>query len=137
MKEFIIKVDGSNYYLIDEGYVIEGSLNPPNNPEEKFSIIEVRGGRRVFTYSLREALNHQKLPAKVREVAQGTIKQHPPQVTEEWVVEVYKTFGGWYSPDGISRKVTDICPEGKPEHNLGYLYVKDFFPEHQPITDLP
>ena len=136
MKKFIIKVDGSNYYLIDEGYVIEGTLNPPNNPEEKFSITEVRGGRRVFIYSLREALNHQQLPEKVREVAQRAIKQHPPQVTEEWVVEVYKKFCRWYSPDGISRKVTDIRSEGKPEHNLGYLYVKDFFPDHQPRTDL-
>ncbi len=103
MKKFIVKLDSSNYYLLNLGYVPEKSrFDPKNNPEESFSIILQRGGFTVNKFSLREASTHPNIPSKVKETALQIIRDNPPEFTEEWEKMIYDRLGRLYSNDGES-----------------------------------
>lgn len=55
-----------------------------------------------------------------------------------WEAHVYGYLRNCYSPDGTSRNVSDcITPKAgeqvpPPEHHLGYLMVKSYFPDAEP-----
>jgi hypothetical protein len=146
MKRFICKDGASNYYLVNEG--MGGFLNPPNHPEHTYSIQEFRGGHEVGSYSLTSAARDEYLPALVRGTAKGALKRwQAGEIDIEWMASVYNYFRHCYSRDGINRNVNDknaTVTYGKfwdnaeqeqyenPAHHLGYLYVKQYYPEHQP-----
>jgi hypothetical protein len=134
---FIEKVNGSNYYLNNKG--MGGFLNPPEQAEHNFSIIEKRGGHEVGSYSLTGAIKESWIPQEVKSIAKQYLNKYPGIITEDWIKEVYKYFRYCYSKDGINRSVSDciIDKENKePKKHLGYLFIKEFDNNHNVRTDL-
>ena len=148
-KRFICKDGASNYYLVNSG--MGGFLNPPSHPEHTYSIQEFRGGHECGSYSLSAAASEMYLPAQVRGTAKGVLKRWKAGTPDSaWVHSVYNYFRHCYSKDGVSTNVNNgsTITFGKfwgnaeqeadmpPTHHLGYLYVKSFYPDHEPDLNL-
>jgi hypothetical protein len=62
--------------------------------------------------------------------------------SELWVRTVYGYFRNCYAPESGSRNVADCIiikaddDEPPPERHLGYLMVKEYFPDAEPRLDL-
>jgi len=60
--------------------------------------------------------------------------------SEAWVRNVYGYFRSMYAPESGSRNVSEAVSDRDntlpPERHLGYLTVKEYFPTHEPRTDL-
>lgn len=140
-KQFICKDGSSLYYLVSES---AGSfLTPPGHATQKFSIREMRGGHETGFFSLETSENW--IPEQVKKIAQEKLNQYPGNAKDEkWIKQVYAYFKNCYSPDGINRNAPDcvVCknPSDKeyfnPSYHLGYLYVKQYDPNHDIRMDL-
>lgn len=149
MKRFLARIQGTNYYLVDSG--MGGFLNPPGHPEHDYSIHGFRGGHEVESTCLTRCLDDYYRGA-VRGSAKGLLKRweknRPAIPPREWMIEVYKYFKHCYSKDGINRDVDSCVTYGKfwdnaeqeqhenPYHHLGYMFVKSFYPVHEPDLEL-
>lgn len=147
-KRFIKKIDGTSYYVVNEG--AGGFLRPPGHAMHNWSIQGFRGGHNCETMSLEYAANlaDDKYGA-VRGAARGILKREPGSITEEWIEQVYTHFAHCYSRDGNNRRA-DACAVygnfwGNAEqeslenarHHLGYLYIREHFDAlHEPRIDL-
>jgi hypothetical protein len=145
MKQFICKVEGSNYYLVNES--MGSFLNPPNHATYNYSIREYRGGHESGGFSLEFGANKENsyVPSKVRIVCKNLLKKYPGEIDNpDWIEEVYKYFHNCYSKDGIDRSASNciVCKNESdkeffnPEFHLGYLFVKSFNPNHEIRIDL-
>jgi hypothetical protein len=61
--------------------------------------------------------------------------------SELWVQSVYAHFRNCYSPDGADRNVSSCTiwktgPRPPAESHLGFLFVREYYPDHQPRADL-
>jgi len=143
MKELICKQGASNYYLVNDG--MGGFLNPPGHPEHAYSIQEFSKGHEVGSYSLSAAMSESWMPSKVQIKAKWILKRWNAGAPDEaWLATVYNYFRHCYSKDGNNRNVNDCVTYGKfwdnaeqeenedPTHHLGYLFVKQFYPDHKP-----
>jgi hypothetical protein len=142
-KKFICKSGASNYYLANDG--MGGFLNPPGHPVHTYSILEFRGGHYTGSIDLSYAAICEYLPLRVRLRAKNILKHWQAGIIDEnWVASVYNYFRHCYSKDGISRDVNNCITYGRfwdnadqeqnenPRHHLGYMYVKQFYPDHEP-----
>lgn len=149
MRKFLGKIGSTNYYMVDSG--MGGFLNPPDHPEHSYSIEGCRGGHVVEMMSLSSCLDDY-YRGGVRGAVKAKLKQweqnRPAVPPHEWVVKVYKYFRHCYSKDGINRGVDDCVTYGKfwdnaeqeqnenPYHHLGFMFVKSFYPVHEPDVEL-
>lgn len=149
-KRFICKHGASLYYLVNEG--MGGFLNPPTHPEHSYSIVEYRGGHECGSYSLSAAASEDWLPGSVKGTAKGILKRWQAGTPDSaWVQSVYNYFRHCYSVDGIETNVNhegktitfgkfwdnaDLEKDMPPTHHLGYMFVKKYYPDHEPDLNL-
>lgn len=116
-------------------------LCPPGHPSHRW---EVRGATSYakldtdpnYIGSLDHVASDESMPAGIRKSAQKRLDEAQLVCSELWQRYVYSYFRNCYSPDGVDRNVQRIIDSGPPEHHLGYLMVKQYFPEAQPRLDL-
>jgi hypothetical protein len=158
----IVGTPGGGRWVLRSGDGMGGFLNPPGDAEHDYSFAEYRGSRsRDYegAMSLRGALTESWVPAPVKATARRILSEHAGECTEEWLRSVYAYFRSCYSPDGADRNVTRslivkpapdgdgyvVGPFGRDgrldslppaEHHLAVLFVREFFPDHEPRTDL-
>jgi hypothetical protein len=139
-----------------------GFLNPPGDAEHTYSVAEYRGSRSTEAesmMSLRGALAESWVPEPVKAVARRKLAECKGEATEGWLRDVYRHFRNCYSPDGENRNASDCLivkasPDGNgfvlgsfgkdgwmaelppADHHLAVMYVRQFFPDHEPRTDL-
>jgi hypothetical protein len=165
MKKVIAKVGqpgGGRWVLIEDERGQGGFLAPPGHASHSLRVEEYRGSRSSeseSSLSVDSALTEEWVPSALKVAICKAMAQYEAQCTEDWVQSIYSYFGNCYSPDGVNRNVSDCLivkaneggfgyvtgPFGADgwleslppaEHHLGYLYVKQYFPEHTPRTDL-
>lgn len=109
-------------------------LNPPGDAEHFYHVSHPR-----MLASLRAALESD-IPEKVLQVVRKLLDENKPVITEEWVEQVYRYFKHCYSPDGLdqtaSNHIIDRTDSQPPENHLGYLHIREWFPEYQLRRDL-
>lgn len=128
----------STFHISKDGQGMGGFLNPPGDPEHFYLVRE--SGRNGSLMSLRSAVAEDYVPASVRERAAKLLAEATPTCSELWVREVYGYFKNCYSPDGVNRDTGDCLIDGTgnlpAEHHLAVMFVRTFFPDHEPRTDL-
>lgn len=125
--------------------VVSGSagsfLCPPGHPMHRHA---VQAGPKLnpnliagLDYALEN--QHGDVPEKVREAVQKLYDEATLIRSELWEREVYGYFRNSYSPDGIHRNVSKALPLGETgpdEHHLGFLTIREYFPDAEPRPDL-
>lgn len=128
------------HYAIIPGY--SGNfLCPPGHPNHRW---EVRGASSRaklttdpdFIGSVENVAANWSMPAGIRKDAQKKLDEAQLVCSELWLRYVYGYFRNCYSPDGTDRNVQVMIDAGPPEHHLGYLMVKRYFPDAEPRLDL-
>jgi hypothetical protein len=110
-------------------------LCPPGHPNHDYSVYVyyARTPGDTVNVSLRSiqsvdgTATDEHAPADVRAQAQGMLDRAQLKCSEAWLRNVYGYFRNSYSPDDGNRA---------PEHHLGYLHVREYFPDHRPRLDL-
>lgn len=129
--------DGENIYIATGSDAGQGSfLDPPNYPSHSYGIVSRYRSQSIDSF----ASEH---PEYATELAPFTrfdkLPENHPEV-EKWIKYVYSYFKHSYSPDGSSRDVNNAVIDSKNSHplnhHLGYLMVKQYYPNHQPRKDL-
>jgi hypothetical protein len=59
---------------------------------------------------------------------------HPRVVA--WIRECYLYFGGLYVPETGELEVVKLTHEGPPERYRPFVYVREFYPEHELDVEL-
>ena len=139
MDKFICKENASLFYLrTNDG--AGGFLNPENDAEHNYSVVEKRGGHEMGFYSLRGLLSEKWIPEQVKHTARMTLNSHKGKLTDSWIHSVYNYFRHCYSKDGIDRNasncIVDHTDSLPAENHLAYLFIKSFFPEVLPDNEL-
>lgn len=124
--------------------IVEGSmgsfLDPPGSAQYDRHVEEGPRDNPNSLMSLRGALDAEWLPDGFKSQVQAILNAQNVECTEEWLQEVYRHFRHCYSPDGENRRA-DACIIDKEnnlpiERHLAVLYVRQWFPAHEPRTDL-
>lgn len=151
---FRIQVDKWLYVLVNGGQ--GGFLNPPGDMEHIAHIAMSQYGAigpNSDTISLRGALESWAtyIPQEVKDAVTKLLNENPGNPKDEaWIRTVYNYFHDCYSLDGIDRDASkcEVINEAKQPllyaslsfenraRHLGYLYVKQFDPEHYPRMSL-
>lgn len=120
-------------------------LCPPGHPSHSFGIED--GPQRdpnliaSLDYAV-DADNADWVPAKIRDEAQRLLDTATLVESDEWLIKVYRHFRHCYSPDGVNRNASDALivksDDAAPpvDHHLGVMFVRKYFPQHQPRLDL-
>lgn len=129
-------------------------LCPPGHPNHDYSVyvyyartpggtvnVAKRSGGPDCIQSVDGTAADVRAPADVRAQAQRMLDTAKLRCSEAWVRNAYGYFRNSYSPDGRNRSVSDaiIYKVGRrppAEHHLGYLMVREYFPDHRPRLDL-
>lgn len=131
-------------------------LDPPGSPQhdqhiEGWFTSEGKDARRRFYAKRDEAdlyasldyalhpWSNTDVPDSLKRQVQALFDKAELVCSERWQRSVYAYFHNSYSPDGENRNVGDAViddEEHPPEHHLGYLHVKSWFPDHEPRLDL-
>lgn len=124
--------------------IVDGSggsfLCPPGHPMHLFHIEDGSRKNPNLIAGLDYALEHGD--PKLRASVEALHAKHRPVMSPDWVLMVYGYFHNCYSPDGVDRDASNCVipkkgdPVPPPEHHLGYLTVKSYFPEATPRLDL-
>jgi hypothetical protein len=80
------------------------------------------------------------LPAEIVRQARDLLAKAELVNSEGWQRFIYGYFKNCYSKDGVDRDVSKclvVTGSGmNPEHHLGYMTVKEYFPDATPRLDL-
>ncbi|MEK5036158.1 hypothetical protein MKY96_32435, partial [Paenibacillus sp. FSL R7-0302] len=123
----------TKFVIVNSGAA--GFLNPPGHAEHNYSVRELsRNNKEISSESLSSALINDSIPEDIKNRAKMLLERFPGDFTEEWEHSVYNYFRCAYSPDGVNRNVNDCFfqKDGNPEHHLGYLFIKSFYPDYEP-----
>lgn len=127
--------------------VVPGSagafLDPPGHPHHKFHVETYRSARSkepdsvVFLSTARD--NPEEYPQVQARVAK-LFADAEMVCSETWMRYVYNYFRSMYAPENgdrnVSNAISDPTNSLPPERHLGYLTVKEHFPDHTPRLDL-
>lgn len=139
--------DGEHYRISRSG--AGGFLCPPGHPNLTHSVTSQHS-----MMSLETAAEDESVPTEIRQRAQKILDAAQLIESDLWVMHTYSYFRNCYSPDGVDRSTQNCLiigqprysaseepvqaddPRVAPEHHLGYLMVKKYFPEHEVRLDL-
>lgn len=137
------------YRIHKDGQGSGGFLCPPGHPNHQYVVhgYYPRGNGVPNPARRREAdliagldllvtNEYGDVPGDLQRRAAEILANAPLVCSEAWMRNVYGYFRNSYAPADGSRNVADAVRSGPPERHLGYLMVREFFPEHQPRTDL-
>lgn len=115
-------------------------LCPPGHPRHTYSLHEFnspKGRSVVGSMAIDSALDPDSgaSPA-IRDRVQRIMDKAELKCSEAWVRNVYGYFRNSYAPEPGVREVAKAVGSGPAELHLGYLTVKEYFPDHEPRTDL-
>jgi hypothetical protein len=124
-----------------------GFMNPPGDPAHTYSVVEYSSSRHnarmLASMNLESAATEDYVPEHIRKRAAEILATATRIPSELWVQSVYGYFRGMYAPNGetwtnagdllSAREADQPYPA---EWHAGYVWVKKFFPDHEPRTDL-
>lgn len=155
----IMGLPGGGRWVLETKDGMGGFLSPPGDPAHTYAFLEYRGSRSMdyeTSMSVESAATEKWVPARVRAKAKQILASAKRECTDEWVESIYRYFRNCYSPDGVDRNVSN-CLIVKPnpngfgyvhgesgwleslppaEHHLAVLYIRKYFPDHEPRMDL-
>lgn len=114
-------------------------LCPPEHAEHRYSVREYHRGREQGSTALTYALSCSWIPEHIKTSVRELLAKFPGKFTPEWESEVYAYFRHCYSPDGIERSLAKMVVDPSnaiPERHLGYLHIREFFPDYTPNVAL-
>lgn len=130
-------------YKIVKGDGAGGLLNPPGDPSHTYSIESYSSSRKnaSMTGSYSIDSTDEWIPEDVREQARQILDKVDRAASELWIRNVYGYFRNMWTTDGKPwTNVRDLAsgrPEGAPdEWHAAAVYVRKWFPDHEPRTDL-
>jgi hypothetical protein len=90
--------------------------------------------------ALESAATESWVPEPIRARAAKLLAEPLPAPSELWVRSVYGYFRNMWSPDGVERNASKLVvgrPDGVPvEWHAAVMHIRQFFPDHEPRTDL-
>ena len=120
-----------------------GFMSPPGHPDHEWSVGEYTGRtshRELGRMSISTAAEAHWAPESVRARAQQLLAEAQIVCSELWVRHVYGYYQSMYLPESGDRTVQDLItdPAGKlpAERHAAVALVREYFPDHQPRTDL-
>jgi len=76
----------------------------------------------------------------LRERARKILADAELKCSELWIRHVYGYFKNMYVPESGSRNISDLVSDPKnvlpPERHAAVAMIREYFPDHQPRTDL-
>ncbi|WP_189112229.1 hypothetical protein [Pilimelia terevasa] len=123
-----------------------GFLSPPGDPAHTYRVVTYAGPRSNKAIGLAglsyaaDAANSW-IPEHVRRHAQQLIRDADRTPSELWVRHVYGYFRNMWTHDGRPWQSVSSLISGRPvdapeDHHAACVFVRQFFPDHQPRTDL-
>lgn len=132
----------NDVYRIVRGSGMGGFLCPPGHPNLFFTVVGAATARKLAgdphtMMSVDSAAKDDSgVPDEIRRQARELLETTPLVRSERWERNVYGYFRNSYSPDGENRNVQHTLRQGPPEHHLGFLCVREYFPDAEPRLDL-
>lgn len=127
----------------DARHAMGGFLMPPGHPNHEYYVAEYvspRGRRELGTYALASVTDSEWIPAPVRARAQRILDGAELRCSELWVRNVYGYFRDMYLPESGSTNASDLVSDRAnqlpAESHAAVAWVRRFFPDHAPRTDL-
>lgn len=119
-------------------------LAPPGDPALTHSLHEFTGprGRTVIGIShISYALTDEADAAEsIKATVRNLLERAQREPSELWVRNVYGYFRSMYAPESGTRNVSDAISDSSnslpAERHLGFLCVREYFPDHEPRLDL-
>lgn len=119
-------------------------LSPPGHPGYAYGVIGYSSNRsnarEIASMSLESAINTEWVPENVKAQARTMLANATLVASEAWLNQVYAYFHNCYAPESGSRDVSESVSDPTnalpATRHLGYLHVREYFPDHEPRTDL-
>lgn len=119
-------------------------LCPPKHPRHTYSLHEYvssRGRKVIGIFGVDYALNPEaNASPALRAQVEKIMSETASEPSDLWIRFVYGYFRNSYAPEDLSRNVTrSVTDPGNslpPGRHLAVLMIQEYFPDHQPRTDL-
>jgi hypothetical protein len=132
------------YVIEHDGRGMGGLLAPPGHWDLEYTLAGYYNGRRKRDADSLSSIGHalddpdanDAIKSRVREIMASAVLV----CSELWLRSVYGYFRHCYAPEEGNRKAADalIDPSSgiAATRHLGYMAVREYFPDHEPRTDL-
>lgn len=145
------------YRIRNDGQGCGGFLSPPGHPAHTHVLegfwgngtakpnisARMRGRGPDMIGGIDSAPDDEHLPQHIRDQARRLLEAAELVCSPDWVANVYGYFRNSYSPDGTDRDASNAViykpgTSDRPpaDRHLGYLLVRQYFPDHKPDVDL-
>jgi hypothetical protein len=133
------------YRIMRDGRGSGGFLCPPGHPNHEYTLYgwssQAKASRSgldgaALIGSIESAASDSECPGSVKDQAARILANAPLACSEAWIRNVYGYFRNSYAPADRDRNVSRSVRNGPHGLHLGYLKVRDYFPDHAPRADL-
>src|SRR6185437_6835037 len=121
-----------------------GFMCPPGHPNHTMSAVEYTSARARNPISITGiaylTTDEADATPALRERARKILADAELKCSELWIRHVYGYFKNMYVPESGSRNISDLVSDPKnvlpPERHAAVAMIREYFPDHQPRTDL-
>lgn len=118
-------------------------LCPPGHPRHTYSLhgyASPRSRSAILIAAVDSALTDPEVPDSVRASVQRIMDTATLIPSEAWIGHLYGYFRNMYAPESgtrnVSEAVNDPANQTPADRHLAVMYIREYFPDHEPRTDL-